>query len=234
MTTIDRPAPTLTQVQIIQSLASMLSIFEQEMSWGVSPGEHNHLTGRIGELYAAMITRGQMALATNQRGYDVVSARNERISVKTVTTSSHVTFNRATFDQVDRIIVLRINVDEERGVSVEELLDVLTADAGEVLRDRGGNLTYSVAQGSPREPRPLGEMSITARATYGDIDIVRYESGQVRILKDDAEMPVNVKGTLRPIAAEVGVDTVWPGGVAKNTQVLGLDVIRALNALHAD
>jgi len=53
----------------------------------------SRLTGRIGELYAAMITRGQMALETNQRGYDVVSALNERISVKTITTSTHVSFN---------------------------------------------------------------------------------------------------------------------------------------------
>ena len=74
--------PTLTQVQIIQSLAEALSWFEKEVSWGVSPGELNHLTGRIGELYAAMITRGQMAIDTNQHGYDVVSASNERVSVK--------------------------------------------------------------------------------------------------------------------------------------------------------
>ena len=52
--TIDRP--TLTQVQIIQSLAEALSWFEKELSWGVSPGELNHLTGRIGELYAAEIS----------------------------------------------------------------------------------------------------------------------------------------------------------------------------------
>ena len=57
--------PTLTQVQIIQSLAEALSWFEKELSWGVAPVEMNHLTGRIGELYVAMITRGQMALETN-------------------------------------------------------------------------------------------------------------------------------------------------------------------------
>ena len=57
--------PTLTQVQIIQSLAEALSWFEKQLSWGVAPVEMNHLTGRIGELYVAMITRGQMALETN-------------------------------------------------------------------------------------------------------------------------------------------------------------------------
>jgi hypothetical protein len=58
----------LSQVQVIQSLGEALSWYEKELNWGVAPGELNHLTGRIGELYAAMITRGQMALETNQRG----------------------------------------------------------------------------------------------------------------------------------------------------------------------
>jgi hypothetical protein len=62
--------------------------------------ELNHLTGWIDELYAAMITRGQMALDTNQRGYDVVSAAIERISVETITTSSHVSFDQNSFQIV--------------------------------------------------------------------------------------------------------------------------------------
>lgn len=33
--------PTLIQVHIIQSLAEALSLFEKEISWGVSPGEHD-------------------------------------------------------------------------------------------------------------------------------------------------------------------------------------------------
>ncbi len=66
----------LSQTQIIQSLAESLGWFEKELEWGFAPAELNHLTGRIGELYAAMITRGQMALQTNQRGYDVISSEN--------------------------------------------------------------------------------------------------------------------------------------------------------------
>lgn len=112
----------LPQVQIIKSLGEALAWFEKELAWGVQPAELNHLTGRIGELYAAMITRGQMALATNQQGYDVVSADGERISVKTVTSSSHVTFRKSTFHHVDRVLVLRINIDEGEA-STEELLD---------------------------------------------------------------------------------------------------------------
>lgn len=221
--------PTLSQVQIIQSLAEALSWFEKEISWGVSPGELNHLTGRIGELYAAMITRGQMALDTNQHGYDVVSVSNERISVKTVTTSTHVDFNQNTFHHVDRVMVLRVNVDDEKGVSVEELLDVGVDEARRLMRVQGNKLVYPISR-AIREARPVEDLEITARAPYSDIEIVRYESGAIRVFRDGAEQPVVVKEILRSIASKVGVDVFNSKGGLKNTQQLGADVIRALNA----
>lgn len=222
--------PTLSQVQIIQSLAEALSWFEKEISWGVSPGELNHLTGRIGELYAAMITRGQMALSTNQHGYDVVSASNERISVKTITTSTHVGFNESTFHHVDRIMVLRVNVDEEKGVSVEELLDVSAEDARPMFRAQAGKLIYPINRGQ-REQRPVEDLTIISRASYGDIEIVQYESGAIRIMQGGTVQTVNVKDVLRPIASTVGVDLFNGKGGTKNTQALGADVIRSLNAV---
>ena len=60
----------LTQMQIIQSLGEAMSWFERELTWGVPPTELRHLIGRIGELYAALITNGQMATEVNQQGYD--------------------------------------------------------------------------------------------------------------------------------------------------------------------
>ena len=227
---MDDAKPTLTQVQIIQSLAEALSWFEKELSWGVAPGELNHLTGRIGELYAAMITRGQMALETNQRGYDVVSALNERISVKTVTSSATVQFNSTTFEFVDRVMVLRVNVDEERGISVEELLDEPADLAKTRMKINGLKYSYSIAQSKVREQRPVEELRITARASYSDFDIVRYESGAIRVLRGGTVQPVVVKDVLRPIAAEVGVEVLNQKGDVKNTQTLGTDVIRAINA----
>lgn len=223
---IDRP--TLTQVQIIQSLAEALSWFEKEVNWGVSPGELNHLTGRIGELYAAMITRGQMALDTNQRGYDVVSASNERISVKTITTSNHVSFNQNTFHHVDRVMVLRVNIDDEKGVSVEELLDTTSREAQQMMRRQSGKLIYPIIRGV-REQRPVEDLEIMARAPYSDFEIVQYETGAIRICRGEEALPVVVKELLRPIATEVGVDLFNSKGGLKNTQQLGADVIRALN-----
>ena len=36
--------------------------------------ELRHLTGRIGELYVAMMTLGQLADSVNQRGYEIVNS----------------------------------------------------------------------------------------------------------------------------------------------------------------
>ena len=227
---MDATKPTLTQVQIIQSLAEALSWFEKELSWGVAPGELNHLTGRIGELYVAMITRGQMALETNQRGYDVVSALNERISVKTITTSTHVSFNSATFEFVDRVIVLRVNVDQENGISVEEIFDESADVAKAKMRSTGSNYIYAIPRTSQREQRPIEELRVTARAPYSDFEIVRYESGAIRIVRGGIVQPVVVKDVLRPIAAEIAVEVLDAQGEVKTTRVLGADVIRALNA----
>ena len=58
----------LTQMQIIQSLDEAMSWLERELSWDVPPTELRHLTGRIGELYAALITNGRMATEVNQAG----------------------------------------------------------------------------------------------------------------------------------------------------------------------
>jgi hypothetical protein len=226
--------PTLSQVQIIQSLAEALSWFEKEVAWGVAPAELNHLTGRIGELYAAMITRGQMALETKQRGYDVVSAENERISVKTVTSSSHVSFNLSTFELVDRVMILRVNVDEETGVSVEELLDEAADDARERMQARDGRLVYAIGQGARREKRPVEDLRITARARWSAFEIVRYESGPIRILRDGLVQAVVVKDILRPLATQLGVSLHTAKGEAKNTQTLGADVIRAINLRGGD
>jgi len=104
----------LTQMQLIQSLGEALAWFEREINWGVPATGLRHLCGRIGELYVAMITNGQMATQVNQRGYDVVSAAGERISVKTTAQSGyegHVAFNQ------NSLVIWRGNVGRMRPVA---------------------------------------------------------------------------------------------------------------------
>jgi len=217
---------TLTQVQIIQSLADALSWFEKELSWGVSSGEINHLTGRIGELYVAMVTRGQMALDTNQYGYDVISAENERISVKTVTTSTHVSFNPNTFGQVDRVFVLRINISEDEGVSIEELYD-LPANEVRELAATGTNALRLPTTVSSREQRSLDELKVTDVETFGPYEVRRYENGTIKVKENGDELSM-AKPALREIAASLGVDYFYGDGKQKNTRLLGSHILKAL------
>ncbi|WP_395447563.1 DUF6998 domain-containing protein [Aminobacter sp. UC22_36] len=218
----------LSQVQIIQSLGEALSWFEKELTWGVAPAELNHLTGRIGELYAAMITRGQMALETNQRGYDVISAENERISVKTITSSSHVSFNPNTFALVDRVMVLRVNTDDENGISVETLLDCSSVEFATRSRDSGGRLMFGVST-RPRPVRPLDGLQISSEASFEQFVIRQYENGTISVLATNEVQPV-AKPLLRQIAAVLGVDLLNGSSQPKNTRQLGADIIKTLNA----
>lgn len=216
----------LSQVQIIQSLAEALSWFEKELNWGVPQAELRHLSGRIGELYAAMITRGQMALAVNQHGYDVVSADGERISVKTITTSSHVSFNAETFDQVDRVIVLRLVV-EENEVSIEELLDCSSDDARNEMRVSQRKLVYT--PGTLSRGRSLSELRVTEQGSLRDIMVMQLENGTILVERNgQPESPA--KPVLREVAVDIGVDILNSNGNPKNTRTLGADILTVLNS----
>lgn len=222
----------LSQVQIIQSLGEALTWFEKELAWGVAAGELNHLTGRIGELYAAMMTRGQMATSTNQRGYDVVSAEGEHISVKTVTTSVQAKFNPNTLDLVDRIIILRINVDDDdEGVSVEILLDIGRDQFGARLRYLAtGAIDFPIPQ-KRALVRPLATQAVEAEAVVNGVTVRQLESGTILVLEQGEMIPV-VKPVLRTLAARLGVDLLNGNDRPKNTRQLGVAIIKAVNSLQ--
>mmetsp|Transcript_4408 Transcript_4408/g.7960 ORF Transcript_4408/g.7960 Transcript_4408/m.7960 type:complete len:233 (+) Transcript_4408:78-776(+) len=222
------PMP-LSQVQIIQSLGEALHWFERELGWGTSPAELNHLTGRIGELYAAMITRGQMASSVNQQGYDVVSADGERLSVKTITTSQHMTFNQRTLELVDRILVLRIRIDEGE-VSIEELLDATTEEASVYLREYNGKLRLPVTS-LLRDVRPKREPKAQSAIEVDGYTITVLESGSI-LVASGAKQINPAKPVLRILATDYGVDLLNGTGNPKNTRQLGTDLVRAVNEMR--
>lgn len=218
----------LSQVQIIRSLGEALTWFEKELAWGVEPAQLVHLTGRIGELYAAMIARGQMALATNQHGYDVVGADNERISVKTITTSTHATFRKSTFHHVDRILILRINV-EENDASIEEVLDCRAEELPMLTTDVAGEFVFRIRQG-PRARHTLDEMMVTAEAQSGAFRILQYENGTI-IVEQDGQVQPQAKPVLRQIAASLGIPLLNSSGNDRNTRQLGAEILTALGGI---
>lgn len=219
-------AVTLTQTQIIQSLGEALTWFERERSWGVPAAELRHLTGRIGELFAAMITRGQMALDVNQKGYDVVSAEGARISVKTVTSRHNITFNPDTLDYADRVMVLLLVDDPDKGISIEELINEETASFRSKLRaPRDGRQTFYV-------PRPVqtvarDKLLVTDSVSFEDFELSRFENGSIQVLRSGAEVKP-AKPALRELAAKVGVGLETDAGRVKTTHELGSHIIKAL------
>lgn len=217
----------LSQVQIIQSLGEALAWFEKELAWGVEPAQLGHLTGRIGELYAAMMTRGQMALATNQHGYDVVGADNERISVKTITSSTHVSFRKSTFHHVDRILIFRINVVEGEA-SIEELLDCRAQDFPGVAAEGGTEFVFRVRAGASRTRHALDEMVVTSEARHGLYRILQYENGTIIVELDGQVQPL-AKPALREIASSLGISLLNANGNVRNTRQLGTEILTALH-----
>lgn len=222
----------LTQMQLIQSLGEAMAWFEREMNWGVPPTELRHLCGRIGELYAALITNGQMATEVNQKGYDVVSGDGERISVKTTAMmggGGHMTFNANSLELVDRVIVLRVNTEE---MQVETLLNAPVSEAvGLMSSEVGGKRTLSLGRlvGKPRartDIKPVKEVS------YQGYTIRELETGSIEVERNGAKL-VPVKPELRELARRLNIGLLNSSGNALNTRQLGGQIIKSVQEMEA-
>ncbi|WP_166425883.1 hypothetical protein [Paraglaciecola sp. 20A4] len=221
----------LTQMQIIQSLGEAMSWFERELSWGVPPTELRHLCGRIGELYAALISNGQMATEVNQKGYDVVSAEGERISVKTTAmmrNSGHVTFNANTLELVDRVIILRVNTDE---MQIETLLDASTAEMIELLggeRNAKRMLSLSKLSGKPKN---TFEIKSVKEVKFQGYLIRELETGTIEIDLNGVQISP-VRPELRNIAKILNVSLLNSNGNLFNTRQLGSLIIKTIQEMN--
>ncbi|MGH1444803.1 MAG: DUF6998 domain-containing protein [Cognatishimia sp.] len=172
-----------------------------------------------------------MALETNQQGYDVISSDNERISVKTITSTKHVKFNPNTFEHVDRVMILRLNVDDELGVSVEILLDKSAADFAEEYGSANGNLVFNV----PTTLRPkldLEQLRVSAEQNWQGVTVRQFENGTIQVLKD-GQVQQSAKPSLRVLAGKLGVDLLNGSSNPKNTRQLGADVLGVLKERQA-
>lgn len=222
----------LTQIQIIQSLGEAMNWLERELSWGVAIQEQRHLVGRIGELYAALMTGGQMAQETNQAGYDVVSSRDEKISVKTTTqegSSGHLAFSANTLHHVDRVMVFFLNTEE---MQIDTLLDCSKDEAMAMFSNDsvGGKLILPLGRlrGAARVPvRQLEDQKVKAEQSFGDLKIRELESGTILVVDAGGIIPVT-KPVLRDIATKLGVALLGGNGVPLTTRQLGTRIIKEL------
>ena len=215
---------SLSQVQIIRSLADALAWFEKELSWNVKPASLSHLTGRIGELYTAMLTRGQMALEVAQRGYDVVSAEGQRISVKTITTSTHADFNKNTLKFADYAIVLRINVIEGEA-SIEEIFRGNIDEIKDLCNETPISLVYMVNK-APSFPAALDDLAIMASAQIDNRRVIQYENGSI-VVDTNGKREQITYPVLMQIAADLGVSPLNSNQNKMNTRQLGAAIIAA-------
>lgn len=220
----------LTQMQLIQSLGEAMAWFEREMTWGVPPTELRHLCGRIGELYSALITNGQMATDVNQKGYDVVSAEGERISVKTTATKGsggHVTFNSNTLALVDRVIVLRVNTEE---MQIEILLNAPIAEVISLMTSDGGaKQTLSLAR-LIKKPTTRADIKSVDEIFYQDMIIRELENGSIEVERC-GEVLLPVKPALRELATRLNIGLLNSNGNFLNTRQLGSQIIKNLKEI---
>ena len=217
-------------MQIIQSLGEAMSWFERELEWGVAPTELRHLSGRIGELYSALITNGQMATEVNQKGYDVVSSIGERISVKTTAkmdSNGYISFNPLTLNEVDRVIILRINTEE---MQIEILLNDVISEAKKLMTQPNAGGKVSIALSKLVKKQKVR----TNIATIKTVNIDAYtlqelENGTIEILKDD-ELITPTKPTLRVFASKFNISLLNNNGNKRNTRQLGSLIIKAIQS----
>jgi len=224
----------LTQMQIIQSLGEAMAWFERELQWGVPPTELRHLSGRIGELYSALITNGQMATEVNQQGYDVVSATGERVSVKTTArmgTSGHISFNPNTLNKVDRVIILRINTEE---MQIETLFNEPTDKATELMGKQNTNGKISIALSKLISPsKERSEIPVVNTATFESYVIQELENGTVEV-EVNGEFISPAKPVLRELALKFNLALLNSNGNPYNTRQLGSLLIKAIQTQAED
>ncbi|WP_205761985.1 DUF6998 domain-containing protein [Longimicrobium terrae] len=214
-------------MQLIQSLGEAMAWFEREINWDVPATELRHLCGRIGELYVAMITNGQMAPLVNQKGYAVVSALGERISVKTTAiadSGGHVTFNAKSLAFVDRVIVLRINTEE---MQVETLLDLPVADAvARMSPESRGKRTISLSR-LVKKPVHAAPVKAVMDVEFEGHRIRELETGTIEVFKGGTAI-TPVKPVLRELAVRLNVGLLNGSGNPMNTRQLGTQVIKSI------
>lgn len=127
----------MEKTQIKDSLDENIKLLKSELLRGAPIGELRHLVGRIGELYVADMTKGEMAIYTNQKGFDVLS-NQEKISVKTTTSikaSHQFYFNRNTLNYVDRIIIIGI-YEKNKDIDIKILFDADIKTAKKLMIER--------------------------------------------------------------------------------------------------
>ncbi len=212
-----------SQIEQIRSLDEAMQWFERELQWGVPVSELTHLVGRIGNLYVAVHSNGQLAVGHTQLGYDVVSVTGERYSVSAIagtTISGEINFTRSRLERVDRVATVFFNTDE---MDVQILLDSPVADLEEYVTVQGDKIILPIEQLIPVK-KSRTEITVLREVKYKDYMLFELENGDIEIELYGEPVP-NMRNALLKIAQAIGVPIQRGMGRVNNSRVVGTMVI---------
>lgn len=220
----------MNQMQLIRALGDAMAWLDRELDWNVPPTELRHLCGRIGELYAAIITNGTMALNVNQKGYDVLVENRERISVKTTAqmgSQGHISFNENTLQDVDRVMIFRIDTDE---MKIQTLLDKPITDAIKLMTVEGNGKRNIALSKLDKTPVIRAAMKSVRQVVYNGTTVRELDNGSMEVERN-GEVKIPAKPILREIATVLDIELLNEAGNPHNTRQLGG---RIISKLHND
>ena len=147
----------------------------------------------------------------------MVSAEGEHISVKTVTTSSHVALIKGTLGDVGPSDD-PAHRDRRGEVSIVEVYDGARDDLVSKCKDAGAKYEYAIKQ--PVAKRTLSQLKATDSAQFGDRTVRQLENGTIVV-----EIGGVVQRSRSPssweICAELGVGLLNGNGNKRNMRQLG-------------
>ncbi len=212
-----------SQIEQIRSLDEAMQWFERELQWGVPVSELAHLVGRIGNLYVAVHSNGQLAVGHTQLGYDVVSGTGERFSVSAIAGTKikgEINFTRSRLERVDRVATVFFNTDE---MDVQILLDVPVNELEGYVSVQGDKIILPVEQLIPIK-KGRTEITVLREVKYKDYMLFELENGDIKI-ELYGEPVSNMRNALLKIAQEIGVPIQRGMGRVNNSRVVGTMVI---------
>lgn len=193
---------------------------------GISPQELRAHTGVMGEAFVADYLGVKLSSANNQRGYDLVDADGLRVSVKTITTATHVTLKESTLPLVDRIVVVWVDTDADEldltvvyDKGVEEMQTEAAIYNGSLRLSRG-RMTFPHKPAQAAGKFDVGEVVDTY--VDGNVEIRKHASGSFTALVDGEPQPARQY----MIAIRDGMGL--PDKTTNTTRSLGAQIFGAL------
>jgi DNA-binding transcriptional regulator YdaS (Cro superfamily) len=194
---------------------------------GISPQELRAHTGVIGEAFVADHLGVKLTSTNNQPGYDLIDKDDLRVSVKTITTSTHVTLNESTLDQVDRIIVVWLGTEaDELDVVIvyDKSTDDFIADAATYQGKRRLSRSDMAFPYKPISVETFSVGDIVDTHNEGNVLFRRHSSGSFTVLVDGKPEPAFRH--LMSLRNSLGL----PDKVNNTTRTLGAQVFGKLRS----